>query len=415
MSAQNLIGPALPPTVGKSKNDDSDEEDAIIGPALPPKYKASESSSSCEDSDQEEVVFKRAKYSSSSRNRPSSNRGNMKDEMDIKQVDKDEEDEDEGFFGPALPPGYQKQEKSPEGPPLLGPALPPGFKKQDEDDDDEDAKDDTGGFSGPALPPGYRKQDRSTERPPVIGPALPPGFKKHDTDEDEDEEEGKGDARGFLGPALPPGYTPAESSGEEEEDDYVIGPMPSKGPSQDSVALDFERRAQRMKDKLTGVDTGPKVLSRESWMTELPPELQHVGLEARTFKKRSGPENKDRSVWTDTPADRERKARERLEAKEKGESARDDGPRLSQKELEMAEKVSKYNETKRGESLISMHATKMKRKAEEDAKKPVERRPFDRDQDLQVNRFDEAQKKALLKKSQELNTRFSHSKDRMFL
>ncbi|KAL0203553.1 hypothetical protein M9458_001571, partial [Cirrhinus mrigala] len=93
--------------------------------------------------------------------------------------------------------------------------------------------------------------------PPVIGPALPPGFKKHDPDEDEDEdeEEGKDDARGFLGPALPPGYTPAVSSGEEEEEeDYVIGPMPSKGPSQDSVALDFEKRAQRMKDKLTGVD-----------------------------------------------------------------------------------------------------------------------------------------------------------------
>ncbi len=62
-----------------------------------------------------------------------------------------------------------------------------------------------------------------------------------------------------------------------------------------------------------------------------------------------------------------------------------------------------------------MHTKKMKRKAEEDANKPVERKPFDRDTDLQVNRFDEAQKKALLKKSQELNTRFSHSKDRMFL
>lgn len=57
----------------------------------------------------------------------------------------------------------------------------------------------------------------------------------------------------------------------------------------------------------------------------------------------------------------------------------------------------------------------MKKKAKEDANKPVERKPFDRDMDLQVNRFDEAQKKALLKKSQELNTRFSHSKDRMFL
>ncbi|KTF86183.1 hypothetical protein cypCar_00029024, partial [Cyprinus carpio] len=344
-----------------------------------------------------------------------SRRGNVKDEIDIKQVDMDEEEDDDGFFGPALPPGYQKRDKSPEGPPLLGPALPPGFKNQDEDeDDDEDAKDDTRGILGPALPPGYQNQDRSPERPPV-GPALPPGFKRQDADAD--EEEGKEDARGFLGPALPPGYTPAVSSGEEEEDDdddYVIGPMPSKGPSQDSVALDIERRAQRMKDKLTGVDTGPKVV-RESWMTELPPELQHVGLEARTFKKKSGPENKDRSIWTDTPADRERKARERLEAKEKGESAKDDGPCLPQKELEMAEKVSKYNESKRGESLISIHTKKMKRKAKEDASKPVERRAFDRDTDLQVNRFDEAQKKALLKKSQELNTRFSHSKDRMFL
>lgn len=404
MSDENVIGPALPPTL--KKDEDSDDDGAIIGPALPPLYKASESSSSCEDSDEEEVVFKRAKYSSS-RNRSSSNRSTTKDEMDIKQTYKHEDEED--FFGPALPPGFQKRDKSPDGQSLQGPALPPGFKNQDEDE--AGAKEDKGGFSGPALPPGYRKRDKSPERPPAIGPALPPGFKRLDDDEEEEKDE----AEGFSGPALPPGFKPDLSSSEEEEDDYVIGPMPSKGPFQDTVALDFERRAQQMKDKLTGVDTGPTVLSRESWMTELPPELQHVGLEARTFKKRTGPENKDRSIWTDTPADRERKARERQEAKEKGESAKDDVPRLSQKELEMADKISKYNESKRGESLISLHTKKMKRKAEEDAKKPVERRPFDRDADLQVNRFDEAQKKALLKKSAELNTRFSHSKDRMFL
>lgn len=57
----------------------------------------------------------------------------------------------------------------------------------------------------------------------------------------------------------------------------------------------------------------------------------------------------------------------------------------------------------------------MKEKAKQKADVPVERRPFDRDADLKVNRFDEAQKKRLVKKSQELNTRFSHSKDRMFL
>ncbi|XP_051560373.1 GPALPP motifs-containing protein 1-like isoform X1 [Myxocyprinus asiaticus] len=414
MSNQNTIGPALPPTMGKRNSDNSDEEatlSPVIGPALPPLYKAADSSSSFEDSDKEELVFKRAKYSSS-RNRPSSNSRDLVAEgLDRKQTEEeDEEDDDDGFFGPALPPGYQKQDISPERPLVLGPALPPGFRRKDESEDENGAKDNTRGFLGPALPSGYQKQKGSPERLPVVGPALPPGYKK----QDEDEEGEKDDATGFSGPALPPGYEP-ELSSSEEEDDNVIGPLPAIGIAQDSVALDFERRAQKMKDKLTGVDTGPAVLTRESWMTELPPELQHVGLGARTFKKRSGPENKDRTVWTDTPADREQKARERLEAKEKGESAKDDGPRLSRKELEMAEKVSKYNESKRGESLISMHTKIMKRKAEEDANKPVERRPFDRDTDLQVNRFDEAQKKVLLKKSQELNTRFSHSKDRMFL
>lgn len=57
----------------------------------------------------------------------------------------------------------------------------------------------------------------------------------------------------------------------------------------------------------------------------------------------------------------------------------------------------------------------MKEKAMEVKDKTVERRAFDRETDLQVNRFDEAQKQRLLKKSQELNTRFSHSNDRMFL
>lgn len=99
----------------------------------------------------------------------------------------------------------------------------------------------------------------------------------------------------------------------------------------------------------------------------------------------------------------------------KGEAEKEDIPQVPRKDLEMAEKVSKYNESKRAESLISLHTKTMKEKAKEKADKPVERRPFDRDEDLQVNRFDEAQKQRLLKKSQELNTRFSHSKDRMFL
>lgn len=37
----------------------------------------------------------------------------------------------------------------------------------------------------------------------------------------------------------------------------------------------------------------------------------------------------------------------------------------------------------------------------------MERRPFSRDIDLQVNKFDDAQKKAVLKKAQLLDDRFS--------
>ncbi|KAG7273664.1 hypothetical protein CRUP_017417 [Coryphaenoides rupestris] len=316
MSGRDVIGPALPPRLQENSDEDSasgDEEEC---------YRRGEPSSSSEDTE-EEVAAKRVKTG-----RPTT------------EVGKDNEDGDDGFFGPALPPGFKKQQSSP-------------------------------------------------ERPSVLGPALPPGFRRAATDEEDDD----GDSEeGFPGPALPPGYTAQQSSGEEEEEEEVIGPMPARGPADNSVA-------------------------RETWMTELPPELQHIGLEARTFRKKTGPENKDRSVWTDTPADRHRKTQERLEGKEKEkEKEKDAAPKMSQKDLEMAEKVAKYNDHKRGQSLMTLHSRKQQQQQKEcEAKQPVERKPFDRDADLQVNRFDEAQKERLLKKSQELNTRFSHSKERMFL
>lgn len=92
----------------------------------------------------------------------------------------------------------------------------------------------------------------------MLGPALPPGFRRaaYSNDDDNDSEGGEG----FPGPALPPGYQ-AESSSSEGEDEDVIGPMPAKGPVQDSVALDFERRARRMKEKLTGQVSAQAVFS----------------------------------------------------------------------------------------------------------------------------------------------------------
>lgn len=43
---------------------------------------------------------------------------------------------------------------------------------------------------------------------------------------------------------------------------------------------------------------------------------------------------------------------------------------------------------------------------------PVERKRFSREEDMQVNRFDEAQKKAIFKKAQFLNDRFSQGESK---
>ena len=85
----------------------------------------------------------------------------------------------------------------------------------------------------------------------MLGPVLPPGFRRAAHDNNDNDHNNGEDEEGFPGPALPPGYR-AEPSSSEGEDEDVIGPMPAKGPIMDSVAQDFERRAQRMKEKLTG-------------------------------------------------------------------------------------------------------------------------------------------------------------------
>lgn len=52
----------------------------------------------------------------------------------------------------------------------------------------------------------------------------------------------------------------SEDSEEEEEDDGIVGPLPAKGPIHSNIAEDIERRAWKMKQKLTGKDVSSVVL-----------------------------------------------------------------------------------------------------------------------------------------------------------
>jgi len=167
-----------------------------------------------------------------------------------------------------------------------------------------------------------------------------------------------------------------------------------------------------MRDKLDGKEEVK--LEREEWMLELPSAKEKFGMGPRQFRRKEKVIG-DRSVWTDTPQDKARKEKEK-ESKEMLEFERQQ--KFIEKDREIEEKLKKMNgESSRNESLMDMHDKKRKKKEKKDKKKKKknkkkdkdERRPFDRDLDLGVNKFDNAAKKRMLKQAAELGNRFQHS------
>jgi len=283
-----------------------------------------------------------------------------------------------------------------------GPQLPPHLRKrQQESSEDEDDQP-----CGPKLP------SEPCRGPKPVGPQLPPHLQKS-SQESSDEEESFGPKLPTIacrGPAPgpsshPPG--PQLPEAESSDDDDVIGPLPPK-PGQDeqnetSIAKSIELRAQQMKDRLEGREAKPEP-KRETWMLELPTEkAKNFGLGPRQFSRSSNPKPKQDKSWTQAPNEEG--------PKEDNEDHSQDEDVLAYmatlRDAEMDKVADAYKKKRGNESLFDKHTKKMKaKKAEEN--KPTERRPFDRSTDLQVNQFDDAQKKAMLKKAANLNSRFGH-------
>lgn len=253
------------------------------------------------------------------------------------------------------------------------------------------------------------------------GPQLPPHLAKTSQEDSSDSEEDDQ----CYGPRLPSvpcrGPQPSSSYGpqipdsnkDDDDDDEVIGPLPPKPgeevSAEDAIRQSFEARAQRMKDKLEGrLESGqPK---RDSWMLELPEEkAKNFGLGPRQFSRSNNPKSKRDKSWTQTPSDKLKN--KDVEVEQEEEDVSQDPEVLEymanlQRDQEM-ERVSSELKKKRGDdSLLDLHTKKLKKKHKEEDK-PVERRPFDRDVDLQANRFDQAQKEAMIKKAAKLDSRFA--------
>jgi len=292
---------------------------------------------------------------------------------------------------------------------------------------------------GPQLPPHLQKQreqqqldqDTDTDSEHDIGPRLPevacrgpdPRVQQQQQQQQDDESSDDDD----YGPALPPhlanrpggeSSVVGEADGKNDDesdtdDDDVIGPRPPKpGESSSflqSQASDIERRAQSMKDKIEG--KGQNEIKRESWMLELPDaKAKSFGLGPRTFSRKGKTELGDRSVWTETPEDKARRARgEQVEGGNDDEEEKKRQEYLINKSRDeaMSEITEKLKKKRGSESLLEKHEKELKKKSKKDKKDSNERRPFDRDADLGANKFDEAQRKLMIKKAAQIDSRFS--------
>uniref|UniRef100_U5EZ66 DUF3752 domain-containing protein n=1 Tax=Corethrella appendiculata TaxID=1370023 RepID=U5EZ66_9DIPT len=281
---------------------------------------------------------------------------------------------------------------------------------------------------GPALPPHLQKPKPIDNKPElskseIIGPVLPPHLKSKTSDEDIESEIPTNSKNIHNLPNIEFQENSSNSGNSSEDDDYyddmnynLIGPMPGTSNAQlEERAIEMRLNKidpSRRRDEHSKNDTK----KREDWMTELPDirKVSDLGLGARQFRTREKLEIGDRSVWTDTPSDRNRKKMEQSEegasSSRKSEKDREDEDyrrKLKQRDKEQEEMVKKHKKKhKRDESLLDIHQKKMK-KDKKDKNEAGQRRPFDRNVDLQANRFDEAQKKAIFKKAQLLDTRFS--------
>ncbi|XP_034935124.1 serine/threonine-protein kinase PRP4 homolog [Chelonus insularis] len=287
--------------------------------------------------------------------------------------------EDEECYGPSLPPSLTKSTPTcSDKPKIIGPCLPDNFCKQLAQKNDEDTE-----VFGPSLPVNTKKAQTK-----IIGPTLPDHL-RHTLEMECEENKME------------------MMENEEAVEDDILGPLPADHPDidNDQIQQQLEYRARLIKKELARMDYKEEK-KREEWMTELPSvHAVNLGLGPRKFRSREAPDMSDRSEWTDTPADREKKQKEMLMGNIK--------PQENDREEEL---MKKGKPSKRdGESLLEMHQKKMHKKKKKEEKKAKKagtsvRRPFDRDVDLQITHVDEAKKRSFIMKAQSLDDRFSRGK-----
>ncbi|PAV75510.1 hypothetical protein WR25_13599 [Diploscapter pachys] len=272
---------------------------------------------------------------------------------------------------------------------------------------------------GPSLPDdglglnSNAEPEASSSSRPVIGPSIP-DFLLNGAEEEEDEEE----EENLFGPMPPPPPSAnnqnqrenlempeEEEEEEEEESDEQIGPQLPQAKNDDQEEYEYMMRLAALKQG----QSEQKTSKREEWMTQLPKKLTNYGLGPRTFRK-GGAAQADAS-WVDTPEQKRRKI-------DNG----DDQPGPSTAEIatrkrdEEQQKRADELMKDRNESMLDVHQKKKNNEAESsNGLQPGERRPFDREKDMEVRGLKNASVSEIKEKVGQLGSRFGHSSQQKFL
>lgn len=306
------FGPALPTHLQKKSiketNNDIDSvssvESCTFGPTLPPHLKKNSSETSCNINN------------------------TTGPQLPTKPVDTNEENLS---FGPSLPPHLQKKNNEESTVDVFGPVLPPHLQNKPTSDDESSF--------GPALPPHIKKPSSEKVEGNIIGPSIP----------------------SHLREILRNAESTVIEQNNSDSDDEMIGPVPEGHSSSISHKLLEERALEIRLNSLNPSES--KQIVREEWMTELPAvkSLTSLGVTARQFRAKEGPDMSDRSSWTDTPQDKEKKKQNKaVEIDIKRQAELD---HIAKRDKEQTDIVSKHKKKKkRDKALIELHREKLKKK-----------------------------------------------------
>ncbi|OWA52793.1 hypothetical protein BV898_17235 [Hypsibius exemplaris] len=391
VAGQSFVGPVIPAHLIQASSNESGDESAKVldEDAVGPSLSSGFTRPSCPDAPNQILSESALKHVIGPAIPSSLLRCRAADSEETEAVEKI-------VVGPSLPPGFTRPvgpERPPETPEgssskrVMGPTLPSQFIQAHADESDEERAD---------------EED-------VVGPSLPPGFTRPAGPERRPETPEGSSSKRVMGPTLPSHFIQAhadESDEERADEEDVVGPSLSLMASAsdysavNEVADRFARKAEKLKKSQE-----PVAPSRESWMTDLPESLLGRNVipkaaltGARTFKRKTDEYEADFSGWTSGPGGKPRKEAEKDNSLEVLQYEQ-----ALQRERQLELEIEANNKKKRGEALVTMT---QKTKTPEELK---ERRPFDREKDLNIRKTVKMDQDGVAKRAAELREKFATS------